>query len=131
VRLQLSHGSEIANSSQSIAAAAMLACIECSRYAEAIDAYDVFMSGNRSVASKYQWGGGDITAVKPLCRDLALSVYHVVYFAVSDRFKFREKFCYSGRYYPHSHAVSRKAAAPAVERTNERTNKRTNQRTNQ
>ena len=72
MRLQLSHGSEIANSSQSIAAAAMLACIECSRYAEAIDAYDVFMSGNRSVASEYQWGGGDITAVKPLCRDLAL-----------------------------------------------------------
>jgi len=72
VRSQLSHGSEIATSIQSIASAAMLACIECSRYAEAIDAYDVFMSGNRSVASEYQWGGGDITAVKPMCRDLAL-----------------------------------------------------------
>jgi hypothetical protein len=50
----------------------MLACIECSRYAEAIDAYDIFMSGNQSTASEWQWGGGDITAVKPLCRDIAL-----------------------------------------------------------
>ena len=29
-------------------------------------------------------------------------VYHVVYFSVYDRFKFREKLCCSGHYYPHS-----------------------------
>lgn len=57
----------------SIAAAAMLACIKCSRSTEAIDAYGMFMSGNQSAASEWQWGGGNITAVKPLCRDLALS----------------------------------------------------------
>ncbi|KAL3808880.1 hypothetical protein ACHAXA_010935 [Cyclostephanos tholiformis] len=56
----------------SIAAAAMLACLECSRFSEAIDAYTVFKSGNQSAASEWQWGGGDITAVKTLCRDLAL-----------------------------------------------------------
>ena len=56
----------------SIAAAAILACTESSRYAEAVRAYDFFMSGNRSAASEWQWAGGDTTAVKPLCRDLAL-----------------------------------------------------------
>lgn len=50
----------------------MLACLECSRSAEAINAYDVFKSGNRSAASEWQWGGGDITAVETFCRDLAL-----------------------------------------------------------
>ncbi|KAL3767700.1 hypothetical protein ACHAW5_007464 [Stephanodiscus triporus] len=29
-------------------------------------------SCNQSTASEWQWGGGDITAVKPLCRDIAL-----------------------------------------------------------
>jgi tetratricopeptide (TPR) repeat protein len=57
---------------QVIAAAAMLACIECTRHTEAISAYDLFMSGNQHAASEWQWGGGNITAVKPLCRDLAL-----------------------------------------------------------
>lgn len=63
---------------QSIAAAAMLACIECSRPAEAINLYNSsFATGagfqsNQSAASEWQWGGGNITAVKPLCRDLAL-----------------------------------------------------------
>jgi len=55
----------------SIAAAAMLACIRCSRSSEAIYAYDFFMSGNQSAASEWQWAGGSTTAVKPLCRDLA------------------------------------------------------------
>ncbi len=57
---------------QVIVAAAMLACIECARYTEAISAYDLFLSGNQSAASEWQWGGGNITAVKPLCRDLAI-----------------------------------------------------------
>ena len=57
----------------SITAAAMLACIESTRSTEAIDAYDYFMSGNQSVASEWQWSGGNITAVEPICRDLALT----------------------------------------------------------
>ncbi|KAK1737218.1 hypothetical protein QTG54_012085, partial [Skeletonema marinoi] len=57
----------------SITAAAMLACIESARYTEAIDAFDYFMSGNQSVASEWQWSGGNITAVEPICRDLALT----------------------------------------------------------
>ncbi|KAL7498774.1 hypothetical protein ACHAWT_008784 [Skeletonema menzelii] len=56
----------------SITAAAMLACIESSRYTEAIEAFDYFMSGSQSVASEWQWSGGNITAVEPICRDLAL-----------------------------------------------------------
>lgn len=56
----------------SIVAAAMLACTACSRHDDAIDVYDFFITGNRSTASEWQWGGGDITAIKPLCRDLAL-----------------------------------------------------------
>lgn len=50
----------------------MLACIENGRYYHAIEAYDFFMSGNRGTASDWQWGGGNITAVKPMCRDLLL-----------------------------------------------------------
>ncbi len=57
----------------SITAAAMLACVEGARYTEAIDAFDYFMSGNQSVASEWQWSGGNITAVEPICRDLALT----------------------------------------------------------
>ncbi|KAL7541760.1 hypothetical protein ACHAXR_011195 [Thalassiosira sp. AJA248-18] len=60
------------NAPKSIAAASMLACIECSRHAEALYAYDFFMAGNQSAASEWQWAGGNTTAVKPLCRDLAL-----------------------------------------------------------
>ena len=56
----------------SIVAAAMQACNACSRFDDTISVYDYFMSGNRSAASEWQWGGGDITAIKPLCRDLAL-----------------------------------------------------------
>jgi len=66
------NSTSISSYGPSIAAAAMIACIESSRYAEAIDAYDMFMSGSQSTASEWQWGGGNITAVKPLCRDLAL-----------------------------------------------------------
>ena len=55
-----------------IAAASMLACIESSRSAEAIDAYDYFMSGNQDAANEWQWAGGSLAAAKPLCRDLAL-----------------------------------------------------------
>ncbi len=57
----------------SITAAAMLACIESARYTEAIDAFDYFMSGSQSVASEWQWSGGNMTAVEPICRDLALT----------------------------------------------------------
>ncbi|KAL7459227.1 hypothetical protein ACHAWC_010906 [Mediolabrus comicus] len=57
----------------SITAAAMLACIESSRPAEAIDAFHYFMSGQQSVASEWQWSGGNITAVEPICRDLVLT----------------------------------------------------------
>jgi hypothetical protein len=56
----------------SIVAAAMLACNACSRFDDTIGVYDYFMSGNRSAASEWQWGGGDITAIKPLCRELSL-----------------------------------------------------------
>ncbi|KAL7551131.1 hypothetical protein ACHAWF_014330 [Thalassiosira exigua] len=56
----------------SIAAAVMLACIESSRYADAINAYDFFVGGDQSAASEWQWAGGNFTAMKPLCRDLAL-----------------------------------------------------------
>lgn len=57
----------------SITAAAMLSCIESGRFTEAIDAFDYFMSGNQSVASEWQWSGGNITAIEPICRDLALT----------------------------------------------------------
>jgi pentatricopeptide repeat protein len=63
----------IAKYGPSIATASMLACIEAKRYTDAIAAYDLFMSGNQSTASEYQWGGGTVTVVKPLCRDLLLS----------------------------------------------------------
>lgn len=57
----------------SIAAASMLACMECSCYFDATITYDLFMSDDQAnTASEYQWGGGNITAVKPLCRDLLL-----------------------------------------------------------
>lgn len=56
----------------SIVAAAMLACNACSRFDDTVSVYDYFMSGNQSAASEWQWGGGDVTAIKPLCRDLAL-----------------------------------------------------------
>ena len=57
----------------SIAAASILACIESSRSSEAISAYNFFMSDSQSAASvEWQWEGGNITALKPLCRDLAL-----------------------------------------------------------
>jgi len=62
--------SSISTYGPSIAPAAMLACIESSRSPEAIYAYDFFLSG--SAASEWQWAGGTITAVKPLCCDLAL-----------------------------------------------------------
>ena len=63
----------IAKYGPSIATASMLACIEAKRYTDAIAAYDLFMSGNQSTASEYQWGGGTVTVVKPLCRDLLIS----------------------------------------------------------
>ena len=65
--------SSIATYGPSITAAALLACIESGRHNEAIDSYDYFMSGNQSVASEWQWSGGNITAVEPVCRDLALT----------------------------------------------------------
>ena len=56
-----------------IVAASMLACIEQSRFTDAIGVYDVLMSEDQSAASDWQWGGGNITAAKPLCRDLTLN----------------------------------------------------------
>lgn len=55
----------------SIVAAAMLACNACSRFDDTVSVYDYFMSGNRN-AAEWQWGGGDVTAIKPMCRNLAL-----------------------------------------------------------
>ncbi|KAL7521510.1 hypothetical protein ACHAWX_006189 [Stephanocyclus meneghinianus] len=57
----------------SIAAAAMLACIESARSAEAIDVYNYFSkSENQNTASEWQWAGGTVSAAKPLLDDLLL-----------------------------------------------------------
>ena len=60
----------------SIAAAAMLACIESHRSAEAIELYDFFFnSESQSTASEWQWSGGNLSAAKPLFDDLLLRAY--------------------------------------------------------
>jgi len=63
----------------SIAAAAMLACIESSRPIEALHAYEFFRSGNQETASEWQWAGGSMTAAKSTCRDLALNAMGGIY----------------------------------------------------
>lgn len=50
----------------------MLACIECSQPYKALYAYNFFLSSNQGTASEWQWSGGQLTAAKPICRDLAL-----------------------------------------------------------
>jgi tetratricopeptide (TPR) repeat protein len=60
----------------SIAAAAMLACIESHRSAEAIELYNFFFdSENQSTASEWQWAGGNLSAAKPLFDDLLLRAF--------------------------------------------------------
>ena len=60
----------------SIAAAAMISCIESHRSDEAIELYDFFFnSENQSTASEWQWAGGNLSAAKPLFDDLLLRAY--------------------------------------------------------
>lgn len=60
----------------SIAAAAMLACIESRRSTEAIELYNFFFnSENQSTASEWQWAGGNLSAAKPLFDDLLLRAF--------------------------------------------------------
>jgi tetratricopeptide (TPR) repeat protein len=65
--------SNLAKFGPSLAAAAMLSCIESSRSAEAIELYNYFFnSENQSTASEWQWAGGNLSAAKPLFDDLLL-----------------------------------------------------------
>ena len=52
--------------------AAMLACLESSRSAEAVDLYEYFRDPEKNAASEWQWSGGRSESVSLLCRDLAL-----------------------------------------------------------
>ena len=52
--------------------AGMLACLESSRSAEAVDLFEYFRDPEKNAASEWQWSGGRSESVMQMCRDLAL-----------------------------------------------------------
>lgn len=58
---------------QPLVVAAMHACILCDRHEEALQLYDEHVVGHDAVlASDWQWAGGELNRLNPLCRDLAM-----------------------------------------------------------
>jgi hypothetical protein len=56
---------------QSLLAATMHACILCDQHEHAMKVFDQFIAGS-DARREWQWGGGEMTELYPLCRDLAM-----------------------------------------------------------